>query len=454
MQTGERQVAPTRDGIRRDHVARYEWAAKQLTASSRVVDLACGVGYGTQLLAEYALEVVGLDKSGDALAYARRHYPHTRAKYWSSTAHRLSGLGRFDVAVCFETIEHIEHPEPLLRSLRDAAPTLLVSVPNEDGFPWNGHAFHYRHYTPMEFESLLNECGWSITEWWSQQGPESEVESGLKTGRTLIAVAQRSAEKAKSKPKLKMKAERHPTKPTTAAAPRHVAILGMGPSVSAYLEITKRLGGRRRYCDETWVINALGNVFEHDRVFHMDDVRIQEIRAKAAPDGNIAALLPWLERHPGPVVTSRAHPGYPGLVEFPLQAVVNQFNRAYFNSTAAYAIAYACHIGVQKLSIFGMDFTYPNSHTAEKGRACVEYWLGIAASLGIDLVIPRTSSLMDAMGTQADRLYGYDTLDVQLAGQANGQVRVSFTPRDELPTAAEIEARYDHSKHPSALMSR
>jgi hypothetical protein len=51
---------------------------------------------------------------------------------------------------------------------------------------------------------------------------------------------------------------------------------------------------------------------------------------------------------------------------------------AYFNSTAAYAVAYAIHMGVKKISVFGMDFTYPNAHDAEKGRACVEFWLGIA----------------------------------------------------------------------------
>ena len=437
IDTGERQVAPTREGIRRDHVARYEWAASRIAGGARVVDLACGIGYGTQLLAEKASEAIGLDKSSDALAYARKHYRHPRARFWSSAAHKVASLGAFDVAVCFETIEHIEDPRPLLKSLR-VAPMLLASVPNEDGFPWRGHAFHLRHYTPAEFESLLAECGWRVSEWFHQEGPESEVVSGLKVGRTAIAVCERCEPVAVVEPEKKAAIAAEP--------PRHVAILGMGPSVTDYLEITKRLGGRHRYCDETWVINALGNVFEHDRVFHMDDVRIQEIRAAAAPQSNIAALLPWLKRHPGPVVTSRAHDDYPGLVEFPLEDVVNHFNRAYFNSTAAYAIAYACHIGVKKLSLFGMDFTYANSHTAEKGRACVEFWLGIAAGLGIDIVISRRSSLMDAMEKPEARLYGYDTLDVQIAYESSGAARVNFKPRDVLPTAEEIEDRYDHSK--------
>lgn len=443
IDTGERQVAPTREGIRRDHVARYEWAAGHLRGHSRIVDLACGVGYGTQMLAEVVDEaIIGMDKSGDALAYARRHYHHPRARFLSSNAHKVGSLGKLDAAVCFETIEHVENPAPLLRSLR-AAPLLLASVPNEVAFPWRGHKFHHRHYTPAEFEQLLNECGWSVLSWHGQEGSESEVEDGLKTGRTLIVVATRCEPRVASMPGAIPAPE----------PPRHVAILGMGPSITDFLEITKRNGGRGRYCDEVWAINALGDVFACDRVFHMDDVRIQEIRAAAAPESNIAALLLWLKKHPGPIVTSRAHPDYPGLVEFPLQDVFHRFGYAYFNSTAAYAVAYACHIGVKKLSLFGMDFTYPNAHHAERGRACVEFWLGIAAGLGIEIAIPRRSTLMDALEPQAGRLYGYDTLDVHLAIDSGGRRRVSFTAKEQLPTADEIEARYDHNQHPNALVS-
>ncbi|MBW8815587.1 MAG: hypothetical protein JF588_19370, partial [Caulobacterales bacterium] len=54
---------------------------------------------------------------------------------------------------------------------------------------------------------------------------------------------------------------------------KHICILGLGPSLQQYIDITRRLGGRRRLADETWAINALGDVVACDRVFHMDDVR-------------------------------------------------------------------------------------------------------------------------------------------------------------------------------------
>ena len=240
--------------------------------------------------------------------------------------------------------------------------------------------------------------------------------------------------------------------------PKRVAILGLGPSVKEYLELTKRGGGRRAYYDQVWGINALGDVFACDLIFHMDDVRIQEIRAKARPDSNIAEMVRWLRDHPGPILTSRNHPDYPGLVEFPLEAVINSTRFPYFNSTAAYAVAYAVHLhlisggeAVQELTVYGNDFTYPNVHDAEKGRACVEFWLGYAGHLGVKIKIPRISSLMDACHSQDERLYGYDTLAVKI-NDTGEKMEVSFTERTELPSAEEIEGRYDHSRHPSPLV--
>jgi hypothetical protein len=117
---------------------------------------------------------------------------------------------------------------------------------------------------------------------------------------------------------------------------QHVAILGLGPSLNAYVDLVKRLGARRRFADEVWAINALGDVVQCDRIFHMDDVAVQEARAAAKPESNIAAMVEWMRSHPGPIYTSTVRDGYPGLVAFPLQDVINALGYAYFNNTAAY----------------------------------------------------------------------------------------------------------------------
>lgn len=241
--------------------------------------------------------------------------------------------------------------------------------------------------------------------------------------------------------------------------PAHVAILGLGPSLAAFLEVAKRVGGKNGYCDEVWGINAVGNVFACDRIFHMDDLLIQEGRAAAKPDGNIAVMVDWLKRHPGPIYTSVVRPGYPGLVPFPLQEVLNgghdgNGGAPYFNSTTAYAIAYAIHIGVKRISLFGIDYTLANSHSAERGRACCEFWLGIAAARGVEITVPEQSSLLDACAPERELLYGYDCVDVHLNGRDDGGVDVTFTDREDIPTADEIERRYDHTKHPNRLLAK
>lgn len=232
----------------------------------------------------------------------------------------------------------------------------------------------------------------------------------------------------------------------------HVAILGLGPSLSEYCNTVKRVGGQSAYCDEVWGINAAGDVYRCHRVFHMDDVRIQEKRAALKPDGGIANMLKWMKSYPGPIYTSRPHPDYPGLVAYPLEDVLNDIGYGYLNNTTAYAVAYAIHLKATRISLFGADFTYAHAHQAERGRGSVEFMLGIAAQRGIRIVVPQESSLLDAC--EPEKFYGYDTLNVGLSTEGD-RVRVTLTPREDadIPTGEEIEARYDHNRHPNSLVS-
>lgn len=448
MRDGERQVASTLKAIRHDHVARYEWAGARIKRGMQVLDMGCGVGYGSNILAQCGAKVVAYDIDAEAIDYARKHWSHPRARF---EVRDLSAGGEFpkaDVAVCFEMIEHTADPLPMLKALREAGVgRLFASVPNEAVFPHEGRvAFHHRHYTAGQFQDLLAQAGWAISAWHGQDGPESDVTSGC-GGRTILADCSPAEPAAARLPELSTA----PRKP----APKHVAILGLGPSLDEYTNLCKRLGGRHRYCDETWVINALGAVIQCDRIFHMDDVRIQEARAIARPESNIAAMLEWMRHTDIPITTSRPHPDYPTTEPFPLIEVLNAFQYGYFNSTAAYAVAYAMWLGVEKISMFGCDFTYPNAHDAEKGRACVEFWLGMAVDRNIRVVVPKTSTLLDALHTQRERFYGYDTLDLHITQDPDGIIQVQFSERAEadIPTADQVEAAYDHDAHPNALMA-
>lgn len=218
------------------------------------------------------------------------------------------------------------------------------------------------------------------------------------------------------------------------------------------MDHVKRLGSRQAFCDEVWAINGLGSVLDCDLVFHMDDIRIQEIRAKARPLSNIANMVKWLKVTKVPVMTSVPHPDYPALQAFPLEAVVNKLGRGYFNNTSTYAAAYAIYRGFEKISLFGCDFTYPDAHKAERGRACLEFWLGYAAHMGIEIATPQDTTLLDAReDTDENDLpsYGYDLVKIACARAEDGSMKLTMTPREgPMPTADEIEAAYDHGKHP------
>lgn len=233
---------------------------------------------------------------------------------------------------------------------------------------------------------------------------------------------------------------------------KHVVILGMGPSLEGYVDLVKRLGARRVFADEVWAINGVADVVQCDRVFHMDDVAVQEIRAAAQPNGNIAPMLGWLRTHAGPIYTSVPRDGYPGLVAYPLADVINATGHIYFNSTVAYAVAMAVAVGASKISLFGIDFTYPSAHKAEKGRACVEFWLAIALERNIEVGIGEKSTIFDTIEGGVRNLYGFDAMDVTIEQQRDTTVAVKMTPKPVLPTAEEIEAAYDHGVHPNALM--
>ncbi len=367
MNEGERQVAPTLDGIRRDHVARYEFAARMFPKGSLVIDFAAGVGYGTRILAEAGHTAKGHDCDVEAIAYAAKHYPHQRADYAISDGNAPGALGEYDAAVCFETIEHIEDPRPLLKALRVSAPLLLASVPNEDVMPFEyepgkGYAFHFRHYTKAQFEALLNECGWSVTEWHGQAGPESEVEPNV-NGRTLIAVCERAEA------------------PQAGAKPTKVAIVGGAPS-SAHLA---------PYDDLSYEIWVHGN--QIDRHAGKRVTRIFEIHDDLSEHGDVLKYAQMLVDKGIPMCVGEGFPiKAPHVEVYPFEAV-NRFMGEHLTSTPAYMMGYAMLRGdVKEIMIYGCDMAVDN-HEYFYQRPVMYAWIGLAIGRGIKIGIPKASSL-------------------------------------------------------------
>jgi SAM-dependent methyltransferase len=155
----ERFVPGTADGelIEVEHLVRYRWAG-QLVAGRRVLDAGCGVGYGSATLARAgAAEVVGLDLSAKAVEAAAKGAP-ANASFVTGDVHALPfEAGRFDVIVCFEVIEHVEHQDEVIAELaRVLAPAgvLVMSSPNRDVYP-AGNPHHLHEYVPEELRAAL-----------------------------------------------------------------------------------------------------------------------------------------------------------------------------------------------------------------------------------------------------------------------------------------------------------
>lgn len=152
---GERITpAAVTSGGYRDHLGRYLFAAHYVAGRS-VVDLCCGNGYGANLLlAAGATRVRGVDIAADAVASAREHYPGP--EFEVGPVDEPMDLAAFDVAVCFEGIEHVTDTDRLLANMRQAD-VALISSPNADFFPggFSGNPHHRREWTRTEFEAAL-----------------------------------------------------------------------------------------------------------------------------------------------------------------------------------------------------------------------------------------------------------------------------------------------------------
>jgi SAM-dependent methyltransferase len=157
--TGERTLpdVPEENYWFRRHLAVYEWVAARCRGRS-VVDLACGEGYGTDVLASVAAEAVGVDANPEAFEHARARYRRPNLEFRRGLVEDFQGPR--DAVVFLQTIEHIQEPDRLLDRIAKMAPVAYVSTPNRltlapPGAEHSDNPWHLREYDPAEYEQLL-----------------------------------------------------------------------------------------------------------------------------------------------------------------------------------------------------------------------------------------------------------------------------------------------------------
>jgi SAM-dependent methyltransferase len=156
--TGERTLpdVPAENYWFRRHLAVYEWIAERC-AGLDVVDMACGEGYGTEVLARRARRVTGVDANPEAHEHARLKYTRPGVSFVRELVERYDRP--CDAVVFLQTIEHVEQPDLLLRHFKQMAGTVYVSTPNvltlaPPGAEKSDNPWHVREYRPEEFRAL------------------------------------------------------------------------------------------------------------------------------------------------------------------------------------------------------------------------------------------------------------------------------------------------------------
>jgi len=145
-----------------EHLHRYG-IALDLCSGKVVLDIACGEGYGTNLIASKAEKAIGVDIDLEAVDAARKKYKKDNLEYHQGSANRIPCKDNFfDVVVSFETIEHhTMHKEMMTEIKRVLKPDgfLLISTPDKLVYTDKKkikNKYHVKELYKEEFRSLLS----------------------------------------------------------------------------------------------------------------------------------------------------------------------------------------------------------------------------------------------------------------------------------------------------------
>ena len=158
--TGERTLpdVPAENYWFRRHLAVYEWIAERC-AGLDVVDMACGEGYGVEVLSRRARRVSGVEANPEAYEHARLKYTRPGVRFARDMVERYSEP--CDVVVFLQTIEHVPDPKAALTHFSEMCDTAYVSTPNlitlaPPGAAKSTNPWHLREYRAEEFRTLCS----------------------------------------------------------------------------------------------------------------------------------------------------------------------------------------------------------------------------------------------------------------------------------------------------------
>lgn len=158
--TGERMIPEINKGATfyYEHILRYFFATR-LCKDKKVLDLGCGVGYGSALMCRSgAKKVSGIDLDHEAVEYAKNMFREDKINFFQGNVLDLSNFtDNVDVVVAFELLEHVKEQGKLISQAKSKLKengVLLISTPNKITYP-KGNPFHKKELDFNEFTKLL-----------------------------------------------------------------------------------------------------------------------------------------------------------------------------------------------------------------------------------------------------------------------------------------------------------
>jgi predicted SAM-dependent methyltransferase/2-polyprenyl-3-methyl-5-hydroxy-6-metoxy-1,4-benzoquinol methylase len=196
---GERQDATKLEDVRMDHRKRYEFATGFITKENAIVtDGACGVAYGSYILAQNpnVKELQAIDISQEAIDHGKKYFPNDKISYFLSNLEDAPIPTQSpDYFISFETIEHLPSPEKYIEKIAQNIKkdgVFIGSTPNETIMPYTKYfSYHTRHFTVDDLKEILTKYGFNDVQFYQQKRDEpSEIEK-VEDGQYIIFVAKR-----------------------------------------------------------------------------------------------------------------------------------------------------------------------------------------------------------------------------------------------------------------------
>jgi len=168
------------DAYYANHIFRYQFALEKLqsTNKSKVLDAACGVGYGADYLSRNGIKsLVAIDRNENALAIATAKFSRENILYLKDdclTFEHATQYGKFDAVVSFETLEHLSKPAAFIKncySVLEPKGLFIISTPNASVTSPGGQTkweYHEKEYIPEELKLILKDNGFDRIELYGQ----------------------------------------------------------------------------------------------------------------------------------------------------------------------------------------------------------------------------------------------------------------------------------------------